>query len=179
MKQPNRLAPVIYGTITITLLAIVPFISLIQFVCCANAILGGVIAVNVYNKELTNLGMGLQYKDGVIMSVLSGILSSILVTGINIIIMLLSSENPITQMSVMLEQMNQPVTPQINDILQHFSNEFAKYGFSPTISIIMLISTMILYSGFASLGAVLTISIINKKKNNSSNNNNIDSFPVN
>lgn len=176
MRQPNRLAPVVYGTLTIVLLALIPFLNIIQFVCCANAILGGVVAVNVYNKELTGLGMELKFKDGVIMGVLSGVLSSIIVTGINVVIMLLSNENPIAEANVMLEQMNQPITPQINDMLQYFSNEFNQYGFSPTISIMMLVSTLILYSGFAVIGAVLTISILNKKKNN---NNNIPTYPVN
>lgn len=172
MRQPNRLAPVIYSTATITLLAVLPFVNLLQFVCCANAILGGVIAANIYNKELANTGINIEFKDGMIMGVLSGVLSSIIVTGINIIILLFSNINPIGEVNIMLEQMNQPVTPEMNEILQYFSDEFSKYGFSPTMSIIQLIGSMVLYSAFASIGAAIAISMIRKKRNT-------DSFPVN
>lgn len=166
MKSPNRLAPVIFGTMTIVILSIFPVINLIQLICCMNAILGGVIAAKVYEKELKKVNQKFEYKDGIIMGVLTGVLSAVIVTAASQSIFLFSSANPIMEMTTMLEQMNLEITPEMNEMLNKLSNEYSDHGFSPTMAIMELVSRLITHCLFAVIGAVIYISIINKKSGN-------------
>ncbi|HRE41382.1 MAG TPA: hypothetical protein PLG90_08595 [Ignavibacteria bacterium] len=166
MKSPNRLTPVVFGTMTIVILSVFPVINLLQLICCMNAVLGGVVAAKVFEKELKKVNQKFEYKDGIIMGILTGVLSAVIVTAASQSIFLFSSENPIIEMTAMFEQMNMQITPEMNEIINRLSNEYSDHGFSPTLAIAELVSRLISHSLFAVIGAVIYISIINKKKGN-------------
>lgn len=160
-KQPNRMIPIIYGTFVMTSISILPFINFINLFFCSGIMLGGLAGVFIYNRQLTGTQLKLTSKDGVMIGILCGILSGILVAAFNFIFMLLSKHNPIDETLTLLDKFSLP--PEIIQQMNKFSEEFNNYGFSPTISIVSLLSNLVIYPLFGMIGAVLGVTIINKK----------------
>ncbi len=160
-RQPNRMIPIIYGTFVMTLISIFPFINFINLFFCSGIILGGIVGVFIYNKQIAGTQLKLTFKDGVMIGILCGILSGVLVSSFNFIFMLMSKHNPIDETLNLLKDFSLP--PEIVVQMNKFSDEFNNYGFSPTISIVSLLSNLIIYPLFGMIGAVIGVTIINKK----------------
>ncbi len=163
MNHPNRILPIIFGTLTMTLIAIIPILNLVNVVCCAGILAGGFIGVYTYWKQLHNSGIPLTTKDGGMIGILCGILSAIFVTGFGVIISLFSHTNPMLEIMNAIDDTGFQMPPEMSQYLEKFSNEFNEHGFSPTITIFSFISNLILYPLFGSIGAILGVSILNKK----------------
>lgn len=162
----NRLLPVIWGFLVMTLISIMPLINFINLFFCAGIILGGLAGVFSFNKQLTALNMQLTFKDAVMIGILSGVLSGVAVSGFNVITLMYSSVNPIGESLKMLGDFGKNLPPEVNNQLDNLSGEFNKYGFSPTLAIFTFISNMLIYPLFGAIGALLGATIINNKKKN-------------
>ena len=107
-SSPNRLMPVIFGALVMTLISTFPLLNLINVLCCAGIMLGGFAGVFFYNKQIRDTSIELTTKDGGIIGLLSGIISAVLVSGINLLMVLFSDVNPITEAYALLEKFGQP-----------------------------------------------------------------------
>lgn len=163
-KQPNRMIPIVYGTFIMTSISVLPFINFINLFFCSGIMLGGLAGVFIYNKQIESTQSNLTSKDGVMIGILCGILSGILVSAFNFAFMLMSKQNPVDETLSFLKDVSLP--PEVMVQMNKFSDEFNKYGFSPTISIVSLFSNLIIYPLFGMIGAVLGVTIIKKKKQN-------------
>jgi hypothetical protein len=163
--QPNRLIPIVFGTLIMTLISTFPVLNLINLFCCAGIMLGGFAGTFFYNKQIQNSQIELTTKDGGIIGLLCGIVSAILVSGINLLMTMFSDVNPITEAYQLLEKFGQEVPAEVNETMNRFSDEFNKYGFSPTLSILSLTMNLIIYPLFGAIGAIIGVSIIKKRKN--------------
>lgn len=162
MNSVNKISPVIFGTMTMTLIAIFPVLNLINIFCCAGIIIGGFVGVYSYWKQLQTLGFPLETKDGGMIGILSGILSAVLVTGFGLLISLFSESNPIPDFLNAFDEMGIQAPQEMLQYLEKFSNEFNEHGFSPTITLISFLSNLILYPLFGSIGAILAVNYFNK-----------------
>ncbi len=160
----NRLLPVIWGFIVMTLISVMPLINFINLFFCAGIILGGLAGVFSFNKQLTMQGMMLTYKDAVMIGILSGVLSAVAVSGFNVLTLMYSSVNPITESLKMLGDFGKNLPPEVGKQLDNLSGEFNKYGFSPTLAIFTFVSNIIIYPLFGAIGGLLAATIINNKK---------------
>jgi hypothetical protein len=160
-KQPNRMIPVLYGTFVMTMISVLPFINFINIFFCAGIIIGGFAGVMSYNRQLQGTQIELTSKDGVMIGILCGILSGILVSSFNFAFMLMTKHNPVDESLALLKDISLP--PEVMVQMNKFSDEFNKYGFSPTISIVSLISNLIIYPLFGMIGAILGVSVIKKR----------------
>lgn len=165
MNSPNKMTSIIYGTLVMTMSAIVPVLNFINLICCAGIIAGGFVGVYNYWRQLQNAGLQLTSKDGGMIGILCGILSAVFVTGFTLIISLFSDTNPMLEFIKTFDELGIQTPPEMNHYIERFSNEFNEYGFSPTISIISFISNLIIYPLFGTIGAILGVSLLNKKRN--------------
>lgn len=156
--------PIVYGTFIMTSISVLPFINFINLFFCSGIMLGGLAGVFIYNKQIESTQSNLTSKDGVMIGILCGILSGILVSAFNFAFMLMSKQNPVDETLSFLKDVSLP--PEVMVQMNKFSDEFNKYGFSPTISIVSLFSNLIIYPLFGMIGAVLGVTIIKKKKQN-------------
>ena len=164
-SSPNRLRPVIIGTLSISAISIMPIINIVNLFCCAGIILGGAIGAMFYNRQLSNFNQQITTKDGAIMGLLAGILSAIIVTGINLLMVLYSNINPITEILEAVNTFSKDLPQEVYDQMKHFSDEFERYGYSPTLTFVSLIINVIIYPLFASIGGIIVAMIsINKNK---------------
>jgi hypothetical protein len=96
---------------------------------------------------------------------LCGILSSILVTGINTLMLAMSKENPMIEFSKIFSDLNLQLPAEVETQFNKFTDEFSKYGFSPTIALFSLIMNIIIYPLFGSIGAIISVAILKKRRN--------------
>lgn len=164
MNHPNKITPIVYGTITMTLSAVLPIVNFINIFCCAGIMLGGFAGVYVYWKQLTQAGMTLTAKDGGMIGILCGILSAVFITGFGVIVSLFSESNPMMEVLKSIEEIGLNVPPEMNQYLEKFSEEYNKHGFSPSITIFSFVANMIMYPLFGSIGAIIGVNILGKKK---------------
>lgn len=165
MHNPNRILSVIIGTATMTMLALIPILNLINIFCCAGIIAGGFVGALSYSKQLQNSKIPLTTKDGGMIGILCGILSAIFVTGFGLLISLFSNTNPMLDVMKALDEMGFQTPPEMLKYIEKFSNEYNELGYSPTITIFSFVCNIILYPLFGSVGAILAVTLINKKKN--------------
>lgn len=85
--KPNKLIPALYGGIVAGVISGLPFVSIINCFCCAGVMLGGVLAVFFYKKELPP-AWPLTSGDAVQLGVLSGVFTAIISTILSVIIFL-------------------------------------------------------------------------------------------
>jgi len=165
MNTPNKILPIVTGTIIMTMIATIPIINLINVFCCAGIIVGGFAGVYTYWKQLQNTGIMLTAKDGGMIGILCGILSAIFVTGFGVLISLFSDINPMLDVMKAFDDMGLQMPPEMIQYLEKFSDEFNQHGFSPTITIFSFIFNLLLYPLFGSIGALIGVSLLNKKNN--------------
>lgn len=165
-SSPNRLMPVIFGALVMTLISTFPLLNLINVLCCAGIMLGGFAGVFFYNKQIRDTSIELTTKDGGIIGLLCGIISAVLVSGINLLMVLFSDVNPITEAYALLEKFGQQLPQEVNETMDKFSDEFNKYGFSPTLSVLSLIINLVIYPLFGAVGAMIGVSILKKRQVN-------------
>jgi len=165
MQNANKLVPVLWSTTLIVLISVIPFINFINLFCCAGIILGGILGTSIYSRQLRQNNQELSIKDGAIVGILSGILSAVIVTGINLLIILYSKENPINEVLEMVKTFGKDLPQEVYDQMNSFSAEFEKYGFSPTLSIVTFAMNLVIYPLFASIGGIITALISRKKVN--------------
>ncbi len=163
-NSPNRLRPVIIGTLAVSAISVIPIINFVNLFCCAGIILGGAIGAISYSKQLSNLNLQITTKDGAITGLLSGILSAIIVTGINLLMVLYSNINPINEILEAVNTFSKDLPQEVYDQMKHFSDEFERYGYSPTLTLVSLIINVIIYPLFASIGGII-VALINISKN--------------
>ncbi|MBS1513915.1 MAG: hypothetical protein JSS63_02715 [Bacteroidetes bacterium] len=162
-NTPNKLSAVIISAIVMIVLSTVPVISLINVLCCMGIILGGFAGVSYYSRQVTPGSGLLTAKDSVMIGLLSGIIAGIVNTGISLVISLFSKTNPIAEMLELFSNSGSKMPPEAMEILEKLSQEFTKYGYSPTLTIITLVMNLVLFPLFGILGSYIAFHIFKKK----------------
>lgn len=159
----NRLRPVIISFLIMTLISIAPVINFVNLFFCAGIMLGGVVGVIYYNKQLRQINYSLKFNDAFLIGLLSGFLSAIVVSGFNIITLMYSSVNPINESLKLLGDFAINLPPEADNQIRMLSEEFNKFGYSPTLAIFTFISNIIIYPLFGAIGSLITASILNNR----------------
>ncbi|MBS1494541.1 MAG: hypothetical protein JST55_13585 [Bacteroidetes bacterium] len=162
-NSPNKLTPVILSASIMVILSSVPLLNLVNTFCCMGIILGGFIGVTYYSRQLISNNLLLTQKDSILIGLLSGIISAVINTGVTLVISLFSKTNPIAEIMDMMSQMGKEMPPEAMQIMEKLSQEFTKFGFSPTLIIITFVMNIILYPLFGMLGSFIAYQIYKKK----------------
>jgi hypothetical protein len=163
MPSPNRIVPIIAGTMVMTLIQIIPLLNLVNLACCSGILLGGFTGVYIYNRQIINTPAVLDYKDGGIIGLLCGILSAVLVTGFSILLTMFSNLNPIAEFYPVLDQFGIDISPEVEEYLTKLSNEYSEFGYSPTLAIITFVLNLVIYPLFGTIGALIGVAVFKKK----------------
>lgn len=163
-NSPNKLKPVFISALIMTLLSVTPIVSLINLFCCAGVIIGGFVGAYVYNNDLRKSNGLIQYKDGVMIGILSGIITAIIYTGVLLLYQLYSDTNMFIEMSTELEKLGIQLSPEFYNGIDYFNDEVNQFGFSPTLTIVSLVIYIIIYPLFGAIGGLLAVSIFKKRQ---------------
>lgn len=162
-NTPNKLTPVIISAVIMVALSTVPVLNLVNSLCCMGIMLGGFIGVTYYSKQLIANNLLLTQKDSILIGLLSGIITAVINTGATLLISMFSKENPMGAMMDVMSQMGREVPPQAIEIMDKLSQEYTKFGFSPTLTIVTFIMNIILFPLFGMLGSFIAYQIYKKK----------------
>jgi len=166
MEQPSKLTPVIISSAVIIVISLFPFLNFINLLCCAGVIIGGAAGTAYYNNQLKKTGTQIQYKDGVAIGILSGVLSALIVVIGTTIMTMLVKQNPIPELYQMFDSQGITIPPEAEKFLKQISDEYSKQGFSMTLTLITLVVNLITYPIFSAVGGMLMVAISSKKKKN-------------
>lgn len=171
--QPKnlKLNSILIGTLAITFFVFIPIINIINIFCFAGVILGGFLGSAYYCSKAKQQITQIFLKDGILIGLFSGILSSVIVVLISLITTLLSKTNPMIEISEMFNSFFKTVPNEINEVIQQLSNEYETLGYSPTLMITMLVMNLIIYPVFGLIGGLIGVAIF--RKSSKSNNNSL------
>ncbi len=86
----EKLKPALFGGIIIGLISGIPFLNLINCLCCAGVLFGGFMSVYFYKQDLPPGGAGVTNSDAMQLGALAGAIGAIIGTIITAIIMALA-----------------------------------------------------------------------------------------
>jgi hypothetical protein len=76
-EKPSKLMPALYGGIIMGAISGIPFVNLVNCLCCAGVMLGGFMAVFFYQKDLKPGDPTLTNSDGLQLGALAGVFGAI------------------------------------------------------------------------------------------------------
>jgi hypothetical protein len=85
-EKPSKLMPALYGGIIMGAISGIPFVNLINCLCCAGVLFGGFMAVFFYKKDLTPNDPPLTNGDGLQLGVLAGVFGAVVGVLLTVII---------------------------------------------------------------------------------------------
>ncbi|MCI0473109.1 MAG: hypothetical protein L0Y76_05935 [Ignavibacteria bacterium] len=161
----NRLSSVIAGSTVMIALSILPVINFINLFFCSGIIIGGIFGVISLNKQMKHANTLLTYKDGALTGVLSGFLAAVTVSGINIISLVYSSVNPVSEALQVFGNYLNNMPPEMIDQLKQLESDFNTQGYSVMLILFTFISNLLIFPLFGAAGGLIASGIILKNKN--------------
>lgn len=164
-ESPNKLKAVLLGTFIITFISTMPFLNIINIFFCGGVIFGGYIASLNYSKKCILAGYEISYKDSAMIGILSGLLSAIIVSVLNLLVTMFSGVNPVTEAQGIMNSFFKDIPPEIQEKMNKISDEYTKYGFSRLLAVFTLITNLIIFPIFSGIGGILSHAIaLNNQK---------------
>jgi uncharacterized membrane protein len=161
---PSKFTPVIISSVITIILSLTPFLNLINIICCSSALIGVFAGTFYYNNQLKRTGQFIQYKDGAAIGILSGIISAIVIVMLTTLLSMIVKQNPVPEIMNLFNQRGITFPPEVDQYLQKISDEYAKQGFSITLTIMSFIADIIFYPLFGAVSGLLSVSIFSRKK---------------
>ncbi len=138
--------------------AALPYIGMVNSLCCALYIGGGVLAVYFYFKEQGPFPKA-PYGDGAVVGLLAGALGGVVATVVGAIFLALGLVPYASDAAESFAQFEQ-MGAEIPDWFRHM---MAPEGVSVVSLGIQLVMNVILYAVFATIGALVGVAIFHKK----------------
>lgn len=159
-EKPDKVIPALYGGIIMGVISSVPFLNLINCLCCAGIIGGGVLAIFFYKQNYTPDTQPFSKGDCLTVGVYAGIVGALVGTVLDVVF-LMTFGNVVGQF-VMDNIQNMDIE------IPEESLEAIKQAFQETTSIysvmFSLISSLILNSIFGLLGGLIGYNIFKPKQ---------------
>ena len=150
----NKLKPALIGGVIIGVLSVIPFISAANLCCCLWAILGGMLATNLYVKASpTPVNAG----DGAILGALAGVVGGVIAFVLGVPIAYAMGPTMRNLMVSLIENMD----PQQADLMRR---QFEAAGNAIAPLLIQGLITSVLLFLFAIVGGLLGVPIFEKRK---------------
>jgi hypothetical protein len=159
IPKPDKLMPSLYGGLLIATIWSVPGLNLLNCLCCAGVLLGGFLAVLLYQKDVTTEMEPLTIEDCKNIGIYTGIIASVAGMVIQFIVQLVFGDLAIDMMVKLAERMQVDFPPElyqmIEDAKQQGPNLFG--------SILAMFITVIPNTLFAFLGALIGWNVFKPK----------------
>lgn len=169
LAKDNKLIAIIIGTICITFFTMTPLLNLINLFCFAGVALGSFLASVYYCSKARQNEVEIYIKDGVLIGLFSGILSSVVVVLISMFSTIISKTNPMIEISEMFNSFFKTVPNEINNVIQQLSDEYETLGYSPTLMLTMLVMNLLIYPVVGLVGGLLGVVLKRNSKKPDSN----------
>ena len=152
-ERPDKLRPALIGGALIGIISAIPIISLINCFCCAGVVIGGIVAVHLYNRNLG--GLELTSSDGVVIGLMAGASGALIST----ILTSMITGGVKNQINKILEYSNE-IPPELQDALIRIQ----EMGGNLFFVIVGLVFSLIIFSIFGIIGGLIGVSLFRKKQ---------------
>ena len=152
-ERPDKLRPALIGGALIGIISAIPVINWINCFCCAGVIIGGILAVHLYNKNLA--GLELTSSDGVTLGLMAGASGALISTVLTSMI----TGGVKRQINRVLEYSSE-MPPEVEDALLRVQ----EMGGEMFFVIIGLIFSLVIFSIFGIIGGLIAVSVFKKKQ---------------
>jgi hypothetical protein len=170
--QADKIKPAIIGGSVMAIISTVPYLNMLNCLCCAGIILGGIAAVYFYQKSLPQSEPILRTKHGLILGAFAGIFGAILETFITVFIIYFSTNyfNDIhIEIEKSIEGLQEDGTDipeilfQVQGTIASFIEEIEQHGFSFVLTMIILVFNTLKNVLFGLLGGLFGVAILRKR----------------
>lgn len=157
---PSKMQPALIGGVTLGVLSAFPFIGALNCICCLWVVLGGVVAAYFYQKESP---VPVLYGDGAVLGLLTGVIGAVVGTIVSIPFSLLQFELGSGLIEEVLRDLerNPDVPREVFELIQSLLQPGA---FAVTSLLVELVFSLVIYSIFAMLGAILGVAIFQNQR---------------
>ncbi|MEI7907847.1 MAG: hypothetical protein WCI84_10880 [Bacteroidota bacterium] len=115
--QQDKVIPALYGGLLIATVWAVPGLNFLNCLCCAGVMLGGFLAVLLYQKDIPPESGQLTREDCVQLGIYAGIISSVAAVLIQYTVTLLFGDIAIEMMMRLAERMQVDLPPEIYPLI--------------------------------------------------------------
>jgi hypothetical protein len=155
-QKPDKLLPALYGGIIIGVISGTPFLSIVNCLCCAGVLFGGLMSVFFYKKNLTAEMSPLTSSDGMQLGALAGVFGAIVSSVIAALLFFtvgnIGGEMVLRLLSGFLEKLPPDAVAQMEQSIRQGS-------FSPGTIIISFVTSV----PFGLLGGLIGYAIFKQK----------------
>lgn len=168
--KPKKMRASLISGVVMGIVWAIPGLNLINCCCCAGVILGGVLAMYLYQQEFTEAMPAVESSDAVILGIMSGVTAAFTAMILNLLIIAMfgdiAAEFARSLMQKLIERLDQSGgMPQ--ESMDQLKEEFERsLGQSRSVTGILadLVVNLIINPLFAMLGALIGYSIFRRKK---------------
>lgn len=168
--KPNKLRASVIAGVAIGAVWAIPGLNLINCCCCAGVILGGVLAMFLYQQEWVEGMQPLESSDAVILGIITGVVAAFTATILNLLIIAIFGDigaefarSMMTKLINRLEESGGMPPESIDQLRDEFERSL---GQSRTVTGVLadLVTNLIINPLFAMLGALIGYSLFRRKK---------------
>ncbi|MFZ4620359.1 MAG: hypothetical protein ACOYNS_07365 [Bacteroidota bacterium] len=147
-SKPDKFIPSLYGGLLIATIWSVPGLNFLNCLCCAGVLIGGFLAVLLYQRELTEGMEPLTKDDCVQIGIYTGVVSSVAAALIQYITTVMFGNIAIDIMMRIVERMHLDLPPEFYPMVEEARNaEPNLFGSILGIFIYLLPGTLFSYLG--------------------------------
>jgi hypothetical protein len=159
-SKPDKKIPAIYGGIIMGLVSSIPFLSLINCLCCAGVLLGGFLAVMFYKKNFTPDTPPFTASDCAAVGALAGVVGALVGTVLSLIFIALVGDVARQFMLDALKNSNLQLPEGLLDKLEGRLRE----GATVLGAAFRLLSSLVIDTLFGLLGGLIGYSVFKTKE---------------
>jgi len=155
MKSEEYMRPVLISGIIAGVLSAIPFVNLLNVICCLWILVGGVIGVYMVSKATDRR---IEYGEGALIGLFCGLVAAVVFVILNTIFTAIGLNMGMVMLQRLAERF--PEFEQFRDI-----DTAARLGAG--VIILSLFTSLLFYGAFGALGGVIGTAIYGKKKETS------------
>jgi hypothetical protein len=159
-QKPDKFIPALYGGTIMGLISSIPFLSLVNCLCCAGILLGGFLAVVFYKKNFTPDTPPFTSADCLAVGAMAGVVGAVVGTVLSLIFVALFGDVAREFMLSVLRNSALQLPPELLDKMEEGMRE----GTSGFALFFRFISTLVIDTIFGLLGGLIGYSILKQKE---------------
>jgi len=152
-ERPSKFLPALYGGIIMGVISAVPFLNFLNCLCCAGVMIGGLMSVFFFKKDLTSSMPPLTSNDALQLGALAGVFGAVVGTLLHAITVTTVGNVGAETVMQILRGMGDQIPP---DVLDQIERSVEQSGGMSGLSIVWTFFTsIILYPLFGLLGGLI------------------------
>ncbi|HLX12012.1 MAG TPA: hypothetical protein VKS81_04285 [Bacteroidota bacterium] len=155
IPKPGKEIPALYGGIVIGIISVAPVLDLLNCLCCAGTILGGISAVTFYKNRFTPETPPFTSNDCMVVGGLAGMIGAVISTMLSTIILSMFKDTFLSTLNQYREYVPGSTIDQMAAMLEH--------GIPTFLVIVALLSNFVIDILFGAIGGLIAYQMYKPK----------------